>query len=104
MYLSTPRNDLVALDAESERLAHEALDDLMRNRTTVIIAHRLATAIKVDRIAVMDHSRIVAIGTHETLLRSSPLYARLAALQFDTDPNKARKGRENSFSAVAFTG
>lgn len=71
-----------ALDAESERLVQRALDDLMCNRTTLVIAHRLATVLKADRILVMDQGRIVAEGSHATLLEASPLYARLAALQF----------------------
>ncbi len=73
-----------SLDAESERLVQQALDDLMRGRTTIIIAHRLATVLKADQIMVMDHGRIIATGTHESLRESNPLYARLAALQFDT--------------------
>ncbi len=72
-----------ALDAESERLVQQALDDLMRDRTTIVIAHRLATVLKADRILVMDEGRVVAEGTHTALLEESPLYARLAALQFD---------------------
>jgi len=72
-----------ALDSESERLVQEALEGLMQHRTTIIIAHRLATVLKADRIVVMDHGRIVAIGTHTELIKGSPLYARLAALQFD---------------------
>ncbi len=71
-----------ALDAESERLVQEALEKLMQNRTTIVIAHRLATVLKADRIAVMDQGHIVAIDKHEQLIVSNPLYARLAALQF----------------------
>jgi ATP-binding cassette subfamily B protein len=76
-----------SLDAESERLVQKALDDLMRGRTTIIIAHRLATVLKADRIVVMDRGRIMASGTHESLKRENALYARLAALQFDTHPD-----------------
>ncbi|HVY22597.1 MAG TPA: ABC transporter transmembrane domain-containing protein [Steroidobacteraceae bacterium] len=71
-----------ALDAESERLVQEALEKLMQNRTTIVIAHRLATVLKADRIAVLDQGRVVAIGRHEALIASNPLYARLAELQF----------------------
>jgi ATP-binding cassette subfamily B protein len=71
-----------ALDSESERLVQSALEHLMHGRTTLIIAHRLATVLKADRIIVVDHGAIVGEGTHESLLESSPLYARLAALQF----------------------
>ena len=71
-----------ALDAESERNVQNALDGLMENRTTLIIAHRLATVIKADRIIVLDGGQVVASGTHEQLLATDGIYARLAALQF----------------------
>ena len=73
-----------ALDAESEQLVQVALERLTQNRTTIVIAHRLATVLKADRIIVMEEGRVVAVGTHAELLDSSPLYARLAALQFST--------------------
>jgi len=71
-----------SLDAESERLVQVALEGLMKNRTTLVIAHRLSTVKKVDRIVVMDAGRIVAIGNHDQLMQSSELYAKLANLQF----------------------
>lgn len=71
-----------ALDAESEKLVQEAMEQLMKNRTTLVIAHRLATIQKADRIVVMEHGRIVAIGKHQALLNQGGIYARLAALQF----------------------
>ena len=73
-----------ALDAESERKVQLALEELMKNRTTLIIAHRLATVKNVDSIVVMDAGQVVAQGSHQQLLLSSPLYANLAALQFST--------------------
>ncbi|WP_295393070.1 ABC transporter transmembrane domain-containing protein [uncultured Thiodictyon sp.] len=71
-----------ALDAESERLVQLALEELMKGRTSIVIAHRLATVRKVDRILVMEHGRLVADGTHEALMGQGGLYARLASLQF----------------------
>ncbi|HZQ61571.1 MAG TPA: ABC transporter transmembrane domain-containing protein [Casimicrobiaceae bacterium] len=79
-----------ALDAESERAVQQGLQRLMTGRTVIMIAHRLATVRNADRIIVLEAGRIVAIGTHAELLQRSPLYARLAALQFtDAAPHGA---------------
>jgi ATP-binding cassette subfamily B protein len=74
-----------SLDAESEHQVQLALQELMRDRTTIIIAHRLSTILHADQIAVLDHGRVVATGTHRSLLASSDLYRRLAELQFQAD-------------------
>jgi ATP-binding cassette subfamily B protein len=82
-----------SLDAESELKVQRALDRLLENRTTLIIAHRLATVVKADRIIVMDQGRVVATGSHSELLAQGGLYSRLAALQFG---HESRPGRAAS--------
>ena len=71
-----------ALDAESERAVQDAVDSLSQGRTTLIVAHRLATVKKADRIIVLDQGRVVAQGPHDRLVSEGGLYARLARLQF----------------------
>ncbi|GJD40493.1 ABC transporter transmembrane domain-containing protein [Methylobacterium bullatum] len=83
-----------ALDAESERAVQTALDTLMRGRTTLVIAHRLATIRAADRILVLDGGRIVETGTHESLLAQGALYAQLAALQFTDALDETARGKE----------
>ncbi|MGM0983322.1 MAG: ABC transporter transmembrane domain-containing protein [Pseudomonadota bacterium] len=81
-----------ALDAESEQLVQQALDRLMQGRTSLVIAHRLATVVAADRLLVLDQGRLVASGRHDELLESSPLYRHLAELQFGRHPRAATRG------------
>ncbi|WP_373526109.1 ATP-binding cassette domain-containing protein [Nostoc sp.] len=77
-----------ALDTVSERLVQTALDNLSRDRTTLVIAHRLSTVQKADQIAVLDHGQVVEVGTHEELLQKGAYYSRLYSMQFSDRPNK----------------
>jgi ATP-binding cassette, subfamily B, bacterial len=88
-----------ALDAESERMVQAALETAMRDRTTLVIAHRLATVLRADRIVVLDQGRIVDIGTHADLVARGGLYARLAAMQFEVD-NTVADERPNPMSSA----
>ncbi len=80
-----------ALDSQSEHVVQQALDNLMRNRTSIVIAHRLSTIIGADRILIVDKGRIAAQGKHEELLVTSPLYAELYRMQFNTDGQKTHE-------------
>jgi subfamily B ATP-binding cassette protein MsbA len=84
-----------ALDTVSERLVQQALEELCRNRTTIVIAHRLSTIQKADQIAVMDKGRVVEVGNHEELLRLGGYYTQLYAMQFDQDAQAVIKTAVN---------
>jgi ATP-binding cassette subfamily B protein len=71
-----------SLDAENERLVQSALEYLQKDRTTIVIAHRLATVLHADRIVVIDQGRILDVGRHAELIERNPLYARMVRLQF----------------------
>ena len=89
-----------ALDAEGERMVQAALESAMQGRTTVVIAHRLATVQRADRIIVMEAGGIVETGTHAQLAAAGGLYARLAALQFGVQPAASNEG-SNGFRAAS---
>ncbi len=89
-----------ALDAESEKYVQQALEALMEGRTTIVIAHRLATVRKADRIIVMDGGRIVAEGDHDQLVAEGGLYARLASLQFDAHPFDGNSDVSEGFASA----
>lgn len=84
-----------ALDTVSERLVQTALDDLSRDRTTLVIAHRLSTVQKADQIAVLDQGRVVEVGTHEELLQKGGYYSRLYSMQFADRPETAPKSNQS---------
>jgi ATP-binding cassette subfamily B protein len=81
-----------ALDSENEAVVQEALARVMSERTTLVIAHRLATVLEADRILVLDSGRLIEEGTHKTLVAKDGLYARLAKLQFETGAEALNSG------------
>jgi subfamily B ATP-binding cassette protein MsbA len=92
-----------ALDTVSERLVQQALDDLSRERTTLVIAHRLSTVQKAHQIAVLDRGRVVELGTHEALLQQNGLYSRLYAMQFSESPQPNHQEHPDQTEILAQT-
>jgi len=84
-----------ALDTVSERLVQAAIDDLSRDRTTVVIAHRLSTVQKADQIAVLDQGRVMEVGTHHELLKKGGYYSRLYSMQFSNSQEETSKRQQN---------
>ncbi len=89
-----------ALDAESEHMVQRALAELMENRTTLVIAHRLATVMHANKIIVLEQGKIVASGTHQALIKSNELYARLAKLQFSDAEEFASRAQSSALSST----
>jgi subfamily B ATP-binding cassette protein MsbA len=90
-----------ALDTVSERLVQQAIDNLSRDRTTLVIAHRLSTVQKADQIAVLDAGRVVEVGKHEELLQKGGYYSRLYAMQFQEQPDKPNHQRQESLILIS---
>jgi ATP-binding cassette subfamily B protein len=91
-----------ALDTESEHQVQLALQELMRNRTTVIIAHRLSTIRHADNIAVLEEGKLIATGTHEQLLQDCGLYARLATLQFREPELSSKRAPDHANESMPY--
>ena len=85
-----------SLDSESERLVEEAMQELLRGRSTLIIAHRLSTVLRADRVVVIDHGQVVEEGSHSRLLASEGHYARLYRGQFRTESEVVNAGQMDS--------
>jgi ABC-type multidrug transport system, ATPase and permease components len=90
-----------ALDSESEKIVQKALDNLLKNRTSIVIAHRLSTIINADRILVMNKGKILAQGPHDELLHNSPLYAKLYQMQFSAAQEEHKQEEHEHQEALA---